>query len=87
MRGHVGPDDNIQGTHTDIRPPGEIEKWRKKDPIRKLERHILKKRIASLDELREIRKEADKEVLDALVFARGSDFPKEEEVSLYVFKN
>ena len=86
MRGHVGPDDNIQGTHTDIRPPGEIEKWRKKDPIKKLERHILKNRIASLDELREIRKETDKEVLDALAFARGSDFPREEELSLYVFK-
>jgi pyruvate dehydrogenase E1 component alpha subunit len=87
MRGHVGPDDNIQGAHTDIRPPEEIEKWRKKDPIKRLERHILKKRIASLDELEKIRTDADKEVLDALAFARGSDFPREEEVSLYVFKN
>ena len=87
MRGHVGPDDNIQGAHTDIRPSAEIEKWRKKDPIKKLERYILKKRIASRDELDEIQKEADKEVIDALAFARGSDFPKEEEVSLYVFKN
>jgi TPP-dependent pyruvate/acetoin dehydrogenase alpha subunit len=86
MRGHVGPDDNIQGTHTDIRPPREIEKWRKKDPIKKLERHILKKRIAFIAELEEIRMEADKEVLDALAFARGSDFPKEEELGLYAFK-
>jgi len=87
MRGHVGPDDNIQGTHTDIRPAAEIARWRKKDPIKKLERHILKKRIASRVELDKIRKEADKEVIDALAFARGSDFPKEEEVGLYVFKN
>jgi TPP-dependent pyruvate/acetoin dehydrogenase alpha subunit len=87
MRGHVGPDDNIQGAHTDIRPPAEIEKWRKKDPIKRLERHILKKHIASRDEMEEIRKEVDKEVLDALAFARGSDFPREEEVGLHVFKD
>lgn len=87
MRGHVGPDDNIQGTHTDIRPAAEIERWRRKDPIRRLKRHILKKRIASPDELEEIRREADREVLDALAFARGSDFPGEEEVGRYVFKN
>jgi pyruvate dehydrogenase E1 component alpha subunit len=24
LRGHVGPDDNIQGTHTDIRPAGSV---------------------------------------------------------------
>ena len=87
MRGHVGPDDNIQGTHTDIRPAAEIERWRKKDPIRKLKRHILKERIASPGELEEIRREADLEVLDALAFARGSEFPREDEVGRHVFKN
>ena len=86
MHGHVGPDDNIQGTHTDIRPPAEIEKWRKKDPIRKLERHILKKRVASKSELKEIQVQAEKEVLDAHDFARSSAFPKGEELNLYVYK-
>ena len=33
FRGHVGPDDNIQGSHTDIRPKEEIEAWLKKDPL------------------------------------------------------
>ena len=33
FRGHVGPDDNIQGSHTDIRPKDEIEPWMDKDPI------------------------------------------------------
>ncbi len=87
MHGHVGPDDNIQGTHTDIRPPKEIEKWRKKDPIKRLERHILKNRIASRKELREIHEKAEKEVLAAFEFARGSDFPVEGELGEYVFKN
>ena len=87
MHGHVGPDDNIQGAHTDIRPPKEIEKWRKKDPIKKLERHILKHKVASRKELAEIRAKAEKEVLDAYGFARKSAFPREEELSLHVQKN
>jgi len=33
FRGHVGPDDNIQGDHTDIRPRSEVESWLQKDPI------------------------------------------------------
>ncbi|PWB68394.1 MAG: dehydrogenase [Deltaproteobacteria bacterium] len=87
MHGHVGPDDNIQGSHTDIRPPAEIEKWRRKDPIKRIERHILKKRIASLRELKEIQAQAENEVLEAQDFARNSSFPKKEELSLYVYKN
>ncbi len=87
MHGHVGPDDNIQGTHTDIRPQAEIEKWRKKDPIKRLERHLLKNRIASAGALKEIRAEAEKEVLDAHDFARGSAFPKGEDLNRYVYKD
>jgi len=86
MHGHVGPDDNIQGTHTDIRPPAEIEKWRRKDPIKKLERHILKKRMASPEELKEIHDQAEKEAQDSQDFARNSSFPKGEDLSLYVNK-
>ncbi len=77
MRGHVGPDDNIQGTHTDIRPPAEVEKWRRKDPIRRIERHILRNRVASREELAEIRAEAEAEVREAHDFARRSPFPGE----------
>jgi len=87
MHGHVGPDDNIQGSHTDIRPRKEIEKWRKKDPIKKLERHILKNKISSRKELAEIHAQAEREVLDAHSFARNSSFPREEELSLHVYKN
>ena len=51
MHGHVGPNDNIQGVQTDIRPPEEIEKWRRKDPIKRLERYLLKKKVASRKKL------------------------------------
>ena len=87
MHGHVGPNDNIQGAQTDIRPAKEIEKWRKKDPIKKLERYILKNKFAPRKELEEIRLHAEKEVSDAHSFARNSSFPQEEDLSLYVYKN
>jgi len=41
FRGHVGPDDNIQGSHTDIRPKEEVEEWRKRDPIVIFEKYLL----------------------------------------------
>ena len=37
LRGHVGPDDNIQGSHQDIRPEQEIAKWKKKGPNTKVQ--------------------------------------------------
>jgi len=42
MRGHVGPDDNIQGCHTDIRQAEEIAAWRERDPIAKFEKYLSK---------------------------------------------
>lgn len=55
FRGHVGPDDNIQGSHTDIRPKEEIESRLQKDPIKRLEEYLLSNRLMepqSLDEIR-----------------------------------
>jgi len=64
----------------------EIEKWRKRDPIKRLEKHILKNKIASRTYLEEIGSQAEKEVLDAHCFARNSSFPRKEELSWYVYK-
>jgi len=87
LRGHVGPDDNIQGAHTDIRPPEEIARWRKKDPIPQFARVLLRLKIAERAELNHIRWEAEEEVRLAHEFARASSYPNEKELSRYVFKN
>lgn len=86
LRGHVGPDDNIQGTRTDIRPKSEIEKWRKKDPLKKFEKYIIKNKIIAEQELKSIKKEIEKEVITAHNFAKNSPYPKENELEKYVFK-
>ena len=78
LRGHVGPDDNIQGTHTDIRPKEEIEKWRKKDPIRKFETFLIKNRILNNEDLIRINQEAEAEVNEAHQFAKDESLSESE---------
>ena len=86
LRGHVGTSDNIQGTQTDIRPAGEIEKWKKKDPIKRLERYMLKNRICEQKELLNISKKVEAQVFAAHQKAQISNFPIGEEVEYYVFR-
>lgn len=86
MRGHVGPDDNIQRTHTDIRPKEEIEKWRKKDPIKNFEKILLKNKVVQKEKLDLIKKEVEKEVKNAHMLAEKSPYPKEKDLTKYVFK-
>jgi pyruvate dehydrogenase E1 component alpha subunit len=86
LRGHVGPDDNIQGTHQDIRPEEEIRKWRKKDPIPNFRRYLIRNAIAEDDELVRIEEAAQKEVQDAHAFTKDSPHPQQSEIEKYVFK-
>jgi len=85
LRGHVGPDDNIQGTNTDIRPKEEVAMWRKKDPVKKFERFLVKNKILSKTDMKNIKKQAEKEVQKAHAFALKSPYPKKGEVTKYVF--
>ena len=60
LRGHVGADDNVQGTHTDIRPKEEIEKWKKKDPVKKFEKVLIKNKILTVDDIKVIKQKVEK---------------------------
>jgi len=86
LRGHVGPDDNIQGSHTEIRPKAEVERWQKKDPLKRLENLLIKKKICRVRELKKITEEITKEVKEAHLFAKQSPYPLAGEVTRYVFK-
>jgi len=85
-RGHVGPDDNIQGAHTDIRPIEEINIWKKKDPIDRLKKYIIDKSILSKKEIREINNQINLEIAEAIEFALSSNYPNKTEILKYVFK-
>ena len=85
FRGHVGPDDNIQGCHTDIRPKGEIEAWLQKDPIKRFERHLLEQQLIDENRMKTIREEVASEIREALNEAIQSQTPRREDLLKYVF--
>ena len=85
LRGHVGPDDNVQGLHTDIRSKEEVALWRGKDPIERFERYLTEHRIVDKNRLLAIKKEAEVEVREANAFAANSAGPRPEELTKYVF--
>lgn len=86
LRGHVGPDDNVHGDHIDIRPKEEIEKWRKKDPIKKFGQFLVKNGIINEKGLQRIDQQVKAEVNEAHAFARTSPLPNQSELTKYVFK-
>ncbi|MBI5485918.1 MAG: thiamine pyrophosphate-dependent dehydrogenase E1 component subunit alpha [Deltaproteobacteria bacterium] len=85
LRGHVGPDDAIQGTHTDIRPAAEVAKWRRKDPIRRFADYLVRSGVATASDLERWRLAAEREVCAAHEFARRSPLPAMEELEDHVF--
>lgn len=87
QRGHVGPDDNIQGSHTDIRPKAEIEDWFRRDPIKGFETYLTKNNIFSSQDLDAIRQEIGARVREAHAKARAAAFPSATEVNDHVFTN
>jgi len=86
FRGHVGPDDNIQGTRMDIRPKEEVESWLQKDPIKRFEEYLLINKIIEEQTLHNIRREAEVEVAEAHRFAKNSACPEGDALARYVFK-
>ena len=86
LRGHVGPDDNIQGVHTDIRPEGEVMEWRRKDPLQNMETYLLENGLIDADTLRQIKIEVHEEIANAHLFAKASPAPNKEGLNHYVFR-
>ena len=86
LRGHVGPDDNIQGAHTDIRPSEEILKWKLKDPISGFEKYLLENGIVSQHALTEIQTEINKEIEQAHQYVQKCKYPKEQDLMNNVFR-
>lgn len=87
MRGHVGPNDSIQGTQTDIRPAAEIEHWRARDPIERFEAVVLSSGLATAAELAATRAAIASDVEAAHRFAAASPRPAETDINKYVFAN
>ncbi len=86
LRGHVGPDDNIQGLHTDIRPPEELKEWRKKDPIVLFKDLLIHQYYIEARVLQNIEDEVEAEIRIAHALARESPYPDRKDLLNYVFR-
>ena len=76
FRGHVGPDDNIQGKHTDIRPPEELEAWRRQDPIQRYSLKLIEAGLFDESGYENLLADVDEEVSASLQFAQDSPRPQ-----------
>jgi len=83
-RGHHEGDPN-QGAR--YRTKDEIEVWKKKCPIAKLEKNILKNKIATQKKLKAINEEINKAIDEAVTSATESDFPSVDEIYDDVYVN
>ena len=91
--GHVGPDDNILGFHTDIRPKEEVEAWRKRDPVKLTGRQYhsvnnykcMTGEEEPMCELLMTRETVQKEIKESVQFAQDSPWPDPKELERYVY--
>jgi len=85
LRGHVGPDDNIQGSHTDIRPKSEVTEWKRKDPVENFKIKLIVNFGFSEEELNEIKSTIEKEIKQATEFAINSEYPEKSKLMDFVY--
>ncbi len=87
LRGHVGADDNIQGSHTDIRPKAEVDEWKKKEPIDNFKQYLINEDRVSDSELIQIEEDIANEIKAAYAFTQNSPYPSPGELTRYVYKS
>ncbi len=76
-RQHVGPYCDYE---IGCRPKEELDKWLKKCPIEKFKILLLKNNIMALNEINNIKTKIDSEIEEAVIFAKNSPFPEENEL-------
>lgn len=84
FRGHVGPDDNIQGSHQDIRPQQEIDEWKKRDPLPRLQT-VLRAQGCTDSEMQAMGSEIEQSVINAHKLAKSSSYPDPKDLNKHVF--
>jgi len=82
-RGHVGPNYDLE---KGIRAVEEWDAWKKKCPVRRIEKHLLQQGTLTAAKLKSIYSKTEKEVDAAIEFARNSNYPAAEEVLDYVLR-
>lgn len=82
-RGHVGPNYDLD---KGLRDKEELDYWMDRCPIKRLEQLLLKREIVSQSEKRQIYESIEKEIEEAVTFAKESPPPDESKLLTDVFK-
>ena len=69
QRGH------FEGDPTSYRSDEELQKWKKKDPIPRLEKYMLENNVVSEEELKKLQDEVEQAIEEAIDFALNSKDP------------
>jgi pyruvate dehydrogenase E1 component alpha subunit len=68
-------------------PEGEIEEWKKRDPIKLLNKYILDRRYLTIKEFKKIKTKIEEEFRKAVAFAEKSPFPDLDETERDVYSS
>lgn len=83
-RGHVGPNYDID---KGLRNREELDCWIDRCPLEAMEEFLLQNNVLSKSEIAQAKDKTDKELEEAVSFARESPFPAEEMLLDYVYKS
>ena len=81
-REHCGPNYDIS---LGYRSQEELDHWRAKCPVETLKAKLLKNGGLTEDELVEMEKEIEEEIIDAFNFAKRSPFPEQQELLTHIY--
>ncbi len=81
--GHVGPNNDLD---KGLRSREELDYWMNRDPIKALEQLLLRDEAVSESEKIQIYDSIEREIEEAIVFARESPYPEESKLLTDVFK-
>ncbi|MEI7884868.1 MAG: thiamine pyrophosphate-dependent dehydrogenase E1 component subunit alpha [Clostridia bacterium] len=76
---------HFSGDPAAYRPEGELEEWKKKDPLIIASKRLVEREHVTAEELAEIAQEVEKIVADAVEFALNSPMPTKESALLHVY--
>lgn len=74
---HVGPNYDYE---SGARPREELDDWMKRCPLKSYEEFLLRRDVISASEIARISERVDKEIEEAVIFAKNSDYPERNEL-------
>ncbi|HEY7519700.1 MAG TPA: thiamine pyrophosphate-dependent dehydrogenase E1 component subunit alpha [Methylomirabilota bacterium] len=79
---HCGPNDDA---HLGYRPPGELEAWKRRDPVRGYTERLLSRGVVTTSDVARVTAAIEAEIDAAVTFARSSPFPPKHELTEHVY--